>query len=159
MSDKMIQVELTEDEARDVLSFMVADSTKEKISAALLPEHPDGTIAWLTLSTGHRVIAVRKNGMWTDGHLAVYVDVIDVEPLRVLADDDYAYVIPDGPKMLRETLCVAQSRIGNSWLDVGRRPEHVARIQRLIDECDRHRPLGIGGKHGDLHTPTCGCKR
>lgn len=68
-----------------------------------------------------------------------------------------AYEISDGPKMLRETLCVAQTRIGNSGLDEGRRDEHIARLGRLIDECDRHRPLGPDGKHGNQHTPTCGC--
>jgi hypothetical protein len=69
------------------------------------------------------------------------------------------YIISDEPKMLRETLCVAQWRIGNSSLDEDRKWEHVNRLQRLIDECDRHRPLGPDGKHGDLHTPTCGCDR
>jgi hypothetical protein len=65
--------------------------------------------------------------------------------------------VPDDPKMLRETLCVAQARIGNSSLDQDRKVEHVARLGRLIDECDRHRPLGPDGKHGELHTLTCGC--
>lgn len=64
--------------------------------------------------------------------------------------------VPDSPKMLRETLCVAQSWIGNVWHP--RAGEHLARLQRLIDECDRHRPLGPDGKHGDLHTDTCGCE-
>jgi len=59
--------------------------------------------------------------------------------------------------MLRETLCVAQSRIGNSAFDANRKEEHINRLQRLIDECDRHRPLGPDGKHGDRHTKTCGC--
>lgn len=31
-------------------------------------------------------------------------------------------------------------------------------IERLIDLLDLHRPLGSSGKHGDLHTPTCGCE-
>lgn len=65
--------------------------------------------------------------------------------------------VSDCPKMLRETFCVAQSRIGNSTLDGDRRRTHIERLQRLIDECDRHRPLGPDGKHNDLHTPTCGC--
>lgn len=71
-----------------------------------------------------------------------------------------SYEIPDGPKMLRETLCVAQARIGNSpdMFDPGRMREHIDRLQRLIDECDRHRPLGPDGKHGDRHTATCGCE-
>jgi hypothetical protein len=69
-----------------------------------------------------------------------------------------SYEITDGPKMLRETLCVAQTRIGNSPFDADRRDEHVARLQRLIDACDAHRPFGPDGKHGDRHTPTCGCE-
>ena len=71
-----------------------------------------------------------------------------------------SYEVPDGPKMLRETLCVAQGRIGNAGLDDGRRREHIARLQRLIDECDRHRPIGPDGKHGygERCTATCGCE-
>lgn len=61
------------------------------------------------------------------------------------------------PKMMRETLCVAQTRIGNSWIDADRRPEHVERLQRLIDACDQLRPAGPDGKHGDLHTEWCCC--
>lgn len=68
------------------------------------------------------------------------------------------YKVPDGPKMLRETLCVAQHRIGSSPYDEGRKREHIDRLQRLIDECERHRPTGPNGKHGNRHTPTCGCE-
>jgi len=68
-----------------------------------------------------------------------------------------SYEVPDGPKMLRETLCVAQAEISSSPWNEGRKDEHVARLQRLIDVCDVHRPLGADGKHGDRHTPTCGC--
>lgn len=68
-----------------------------------------------------------------------------------------AYEVPDEPKMLRETLCVAQTMIGNFDLS-GRSDEHIARLQRLIDACDEHRPLGPDGKHGDRHTATCGCE-
>lgn len=64
---------------------------------------------------------------------------------------------PDGPKMLRETLCVAQSAIGHTYPLDPRKWEHIDRLQRLIDECDRHRPIGPNGKHGNRHTPTCGC--
>lgn len=62
----------------------------------------------------------------------------------------------DTPKMLRETLCVAQGMIGRS--NDPRREEHTTRLQRLIDSCDYHRPLGPDGKHGNLHTATCGCQ-
>jgi hypothetical protein len=67
-------------------------------------------------------------------------------------------VPPDGVKMLRETLCVAQSRILNSPVDAGDRLGHSRRLGWLINECDRHRPLGPDGKHGDRHTETCGCE-
>jgi hypothetical protein len=68
-----------------------------------------------------------------------------------------SYTVPDGPKMLRETLCVAAGVIGRAP-DDGRKREHVDRLQRLINECDRHRPIGPNGKHGDRHTLTCGCE-
>jgi hypothetical protein len=64
----------------------------------------------------------------------------------------------DTPKMVRETLCVAQAAMSDR-ADDGRKTEHIARLQRLIDICDEHRPLGPNGKHGDRHTPTCGCDR
>lgn len=64
--------------------------------------------------------------------------------------------VPDSPKMLRETLCFAQGAVLRSGDP--RAQSHSARLQRLIDECDRHRPLGPDGKHGDRHTPTCGCE-
>jgi hypothetical protein len=63
----------------------------------------------------------------------------------------------EDPKMLRETLCLAQALVSRAP-DEGRNAEHAKRLQRLIDECDRHRPLGPNGKHGDRHTPTCGCE-
>jgi hypothetical protein len=70
-----------------------------------------------------------------------------------------SYEVADGPKMLRETLCVAQTEIGASpWAELDLKQEHIARLQRLIDACDTHRPLGPDGKHGDRHTPTCGCE-
>lgn len=68
-----------------------------------------------------------------------------------------SYEISDAPKMLRETLCVAQTLIGNSNTNADRRMEHINRLQRLILACDEHRPLGQDGKHGDRHTSTCGC--
>lgn len=65
--------------------------------------------------------------------------------------------VPDSPKMLRETLAIAQTRILLSVVDG--HEKHFWRLQRLIDECDRHRPLGADGRHGeDQHTPMCGCE-
>lgn len=64
----------------------------------------------------------------------------------------------DTLKMLRETLCVAQIAMGvEPGEDIESLIRHRERIQRLIGEIDRQRPLGADGKHGDRHTPTCGC--
>lgn len=72
--------------------------------------------------------------------------------------DTWAYVVTDGPKMLRETLSVAQNSVGRDQSTSTRCDEHVARLGRLIDECERHRPTDNACKHGNLHTPTCGCE-
>lgn len=64
------------------------------------------------------------------------------------------FTIDSNPKMLRETLCIAQGMLnefGYEW-------HHGKSIQLLIDECDRMRPLGPDGKHGNLHTDECGCE-
>lgn len=66
--------------------------------------------------------------------------------------------IPTPVKGLRETLCVAQTAVGALPLHPDGVRSHTARLQALINECDRHRPLGPDGTHGDLHTPTCGCE-
>ena len=53
-------------------------------------------------------------------------------------------------KMLRENLC--RQQVGQNW------PSQIASaVDVLIDMCDKHRPLGVDGRHGDLHTATCGC--
>lgn len=72
--------------------------------------------------------------------------------------DLFSYILPDTPKMLKETLSVAQQGIGERKKDPRMR-EHMDRLQRMIDECDRMRPVGPDGKHNDRHTPNCGCDR
>ena len=61
-----------------------------------------------------------------------------------------------GPKMLRETMCVAQGAVlreGHAGAQL-----HADRIASIIDVCDQHRPLGPDGKHGTRQcTLTCGC--
>lgn len=53
-------------------------------------------------------------------------------------------------KMLREELCRRSTR--NDW------PSDIASaVDVLIEMIDRHRPLANDGKHGNLHTATCGC--
>jgi hypothetical protein len=76
---------------------------------------------------------------------------------QAAAPDMTALVVPDSPKMLGETLAVAQTALGQ-WSEVDRRDEHIARLGRLAAECVRHRPVGADGKHRDLHTATCGCE-
>ena len=54
-------------------------------------------------------------------------------------------------KMLREALCREQVR-ADDWP-----PRIASAVDVLIDMIDHHRPLGGDGKHGNRHTPTCGC--
>lgn len=54
------------------------------------------------------------------------------------------------PKMMRETLCLAQTALGLMGAHTSQYMEdHVAHLQKLIDEIDIIRPLGPDGKHGD----------
>lgn len=68
----------------------------------------------------------------------------------------------DTLKMLRETLCVAQAAIWATFPDdeaqQAQAIAHRERIGRIVAEIDRLRPLGPDGKHGDLHTASCGCE-
>ena len=64
-------------------------------------------------------------------------------------------------KMLRETLCriqtVALGYLADEFGSTSKLEQDRTRLQLLIDEIDQHRPLGSNGKHGNLHTETCGC--
>lgn len=53
-------------------------------------------------------------------------------------------------KMLREDLCRRQTE--------PLPPDVQQEISRLIQRIDSHRPLGPDGRHGNLHTTTCGCE-
>jgi hypothetical protein len=55
------------------------------------------------------------------------------------------------PKGLRERLCKQQRHAPDLAASLA--------IGDLIRLLDLHRPLGSNGKHGDRHTPTCGCDR
>lgn len=72
------------------------------------------------------------------------------EPQRAI----YLHDSRDSLKMVRETLCAVQN--GAAGVD---RMTHSDRVGRIIADIDRQRPLGSNGKHGDRHTPTCGCDR
>lgn len=62
-------------------------------------------------------------------------------------------------KMIRETMCLAEHALYHAARTggVNPRPGDLERIKSIIADIDRQRPLGSDGKHGDLHTPTCGC--
>lgn len=75
----------------------------------------------------------------------------------------HTYAVPVSPKMLLETLCVTQHALHQleqarpGYNAGGTIETHLERVQALMDECDRKRPTGRGGKHDDLHTDECGC--
>lgn len=66
--------------------------------------------------------------------------------------------ISDSVKAIREMLCHVQFLNNNSVYNGAGKMHRSQLLQRLINECDRHRPLGVNGKHGNLHTDTCGCE-
>jgi hypothetical protein len=80
-----------------------------------------------------------------------------------LRADLHAYFASIGPKSLRETLCVPEHALqqlaaARPGYDAGGSIEHhLSVIGELIRECDRQRPLGPDGKHGNRHTSECGC--
>lgn len=68
----------------------------------------------------------------------------------------------DSLQSLRETLCRAQVWVGLVQLhdrEVNTDQADLERIQRIIDEIDRQRPLGNDGKHDNRHTVSCQCDR
>lgn len=76
-----------------------------------------------------------------------------VEPCRP------TLVLTDSLKATREALCLAQTALGTEGYGGWRYQASSELIQRVINEIDRQRPLGPDGKHGELHTETCGCER
>lgn len=93
------------------------------------------------------------------GYIEQALGVFDL----VRIGSEHMYHIPESPKMLKETLSVAQVSVAQVSVgkreNDGRKIEHIQRLQVVIDECSRKRPTGTDGKHNDLHTPECGCKR
>jgi hypothetical protein len=75
----------------------------------------------------------------------------------------HSYVIPVTPKSLKETLCVVElslnelDRLNPGYSAGGTVASHLTKVRELMAECDRKRPTGSDGKHGDLHTTECGC--
>lgn len=68
-------------------------------------------------------------------------------------------VPPSELKTLRETLCRAQGALVYQYgHNRAFTTEQRERLAFLIDEIDRHRPVGPDGTHGNRHTETCGCE-
>lgn len=67
--------------------------------------------------------------------------------------------IPYTPKMIREALAIAEGAVARSVSVLPTSAVNgAARVIRdLVSECDRQRPVGPDGTHGDRHTLTCGC--
>lgn len=51
-------------------------------------------------------------------------------------------------KMVQEALAAAEPHVEE---------RHLKHLGRLLSQLAEHRPTGPDGKHGDLHTETCGC--
>lgn len=81
-----------------------------------------------------------------------------------LKSDLHTFVIPVSPKSLKETMCVVEHALNelerqHPGYDAGGTIEsHRIKIREVIAECDRKRPTGPDGKHGNRHTPECGCR-
>jgi len=61
-------------------------------------------------------------------------------------------------KTLREALCRFATMRSLFIYDVSKIVSDTEYVNKLINEIDRHRPLGPDGKHNNLHTSTCGCE-
>lgn len=69
-----------------------------------------------------------------------------------------SYTVPHDPKMVHEAMCLAEGVISRQDVGVGRDVRYLQIISDFIKECERKRPLGPNGKHGNMHTAECGCE-
>lgn len=67
----------------------------------------------------------------------------------------YAVTVP--PKTLREAINVATVAIRSFYGSDHEYGRYLRPLEELGRECDRMRPTGPDGKHGDRHTRECGC--
>lgn len=83
--------------------------------------------------------------------------------VHYLRADLHTYALPLSPKTLRETMCVVESALSAlererpGFNAGGTIASHRERVAQIIRECNRKRPTGSDGKHGNLHTDECGC--
>lgn len=62
-------------------------------------------------------------------------------------------------KTVGEALAVAQTAVANFYPPGEYRDRYARVLDDLSADVARQRPTGPDGKHGDRHTPTCGCDR
>lgn len=60
-------------------------------------------------------------------------------------------------KMVGEALAVAETAVANFYPADEYRDRCARILADLLSDVARQRPTGSNGKHGELHTPTCGC--
>lgn len=77
---------------------------------------------------------------------------------RFNPDDVAPLVAGKELKGLRENLSAVQNVVLNSNLPHHKKWELSGPLTQLIQRIDFLRPLGPDGKHGNRHTPTCGCE-
>ena len=99
MSDNDIRISFTRDEVQTMVEgYRFPAEIRAKFEAALPPEYPEGTVAWVTTSHERRdtpdrtILCAFRDGQWRIGDTKVVPvgDVHKVEPLRVLANDEIA---------------------------------------------------------------------
>lgn len=88
---------------------------------------------------------------------------IDARVRHYLRSEIHTYAVPVSPKSLLETLCVVEFALNElgrqkpGYNAGGTIESHLERVRELMAECKRKRPTGPDGKHGNRHTPECGC--
>ena len=60
-------------------------------------------------------------------------------------------------KAFREFLCRISVDMENNYV-AGYNEWDKQQVEKLIEQIDVFRPLGPNGKHGNRHTPFCGCE-
>lgn len=95
MGEKKITVELTESDARAYVKRTVEADVMERVNdailAALPPEYPEGTVAWVTDEDHWRGLCEMRDGAWwIAGRVSLARSAAKVEPIRVLVEDEIA---------------------------------------------------------------------
>lgn len=61
-------------------------------------------------------------------------------------------------KTIGEALSFAECAVLNFYPDTAQRAHYARVLGDLLADVARQRPTGNDGKHGERHTPTCGCE-